>query len=791
MNPQPRSLPALTDEALAALATDHFGLRVRGVRRLPGEHALNLRLEVEGDPSEVLLRIESIGGGRTHLEAQSAALEHLARTDPGVRVPRLLAGPVPLGGRHPAPELVVRLLEFIPGTPLAELRGGWGAPGGRIAFAREVGAALGRLDRALASFDHPGVERPGFEWELRAGVEVVRDRLAAVADPGRRALLEEVVAAAAPLGPGLRTGVIHGDANDHNLLVREGAEGPRLAGLIDFGDLSRSWLVAEPAIAAAYLALDAPDPVGVVAGVVAGYQGAFLLNEAEVAAVLPLVRLRLAVSVAIAAARAPGAREANPYLAVSEAPAWRLLEALAGAGEEGRAAAARRIAAVADAHGPGAPSREGILAERRRRLGPGLSLSYREPLHIVGGWMQYLWEADGRRYLDAVNNVPHVGHQHPRVVEAVRRQAGLLNTNTRYLHGAIVELAERLAATLPEPLSVCWFVNSGSEANDLALRLARAHTGRRGVVALEGGYHGHTSALIEVSPYKFDGPGGAGAPRHVRVAPLPDPWRGRHRGHGPETGALYASEVERAARLLAEDGIPPAALICEPVLGCGGQIVPPEGFLAGAFRAIRAAGGVAIADEVQIGFGRLGTHFWGFEQQGAVPDIVTMGKPMGNGHPIAAVVTTPEIAASFDTGMEFFSTFGGNPVSCAAALAVLDVMQEEGLQAHALDTGAFLLARLGELAEGHAAIGEVRGSGLFLGIELVRDAGARGAGPDARTPAPDLASELVDRMRREGILLSTDGPDRNVIKIKPPLAFGRADAERLADGLERGLSGEG
>jgi 4-aminobutyrate aminotransferase-like enzyme/Ser/Thr protein kinase RdoA (MazF antagonist) len=407
-----------------------------------------------------------------------------------------------------------------------------------------------------------------------------------------------------------------------------------------------------------------------------------------------------------------------------------------------------------------------IRQKRRHHLAPMLSLSYREPLHIVRGQGQYLYDVTGRPYLDMVNNVAHVGHNHPRVVEALHRQALVLNTNTRYLHEAIVTYAERLLATLPEPLSVCFFVNSGSEANDLALRLARAHTGQRDLLVVDGAYHGHLTSLIEISPYKFNGPGGQGAPDHVHVTPMPDPYR-RRLG---SDGIVYAQEAVQIVEKMRQEGKNPAAFICESLLSCGGQIVLPDGYLRAVYDSIGAAGGVTIADEVQVGLGRVGSHFWGFETQGIVPDIVTMGKPMGNGHPLAAVITTPEIAASFNTGMEYFNTYGGNPVSCAVGTAVLDVIEEEGLQVHAGEIGRYLLEQLKPLKEQFPLIGDVRGRGLFLGIELVNDR-------ETLVPAAAEARAIVERMKEEGILLSTDGPLHNVIKIKPPLPFSRENAD--------------
>jgi 4-aminobutyrate aminotransferase-like enzyme/Ser/Thr protein kinase RdoA (MazF antagonist) len=428
---------------------------------------------------------------------------------------------------------------------------------------------------------------------------------------------------------------------------------------------------------------------------------------------------------------------------------------------------------------PGRPPEE-LAALRQRLLGPSLSLSYRVPLKIVRGDGRYLFDHEGRVFLDAVNNVPHVGHCHPRVVEAVRRQAAVLNTNTRYLHDLILEYAERLTALLPEPLQVCFFVNSGSEANDLALRMARTFTGRRDVIVIDGAYHGNLSSLIDISPYKFDGPGGAGRPHETRKVPMPDPYRGLYRDD-PWAGSRYAVHIGEVIAELAESGRKPAAFIAEPVLSCGGQIVPPPGFLEEAFRRVRSVKGVCIADEVQTGFGRCGTHFWAFETQDVRPDIVTLGKPIGNGHPLGAVITTREIADAFATGMEYFNTFGGNPVSCAAGLAVLDVIRDEKLQENALKTGGRLRDNLQRLQGKHDLIGDVRGLGLFLGLEFVLDR-------ETRTPAPLHAAYIVERMRGEGILLSTDGPDRNVIKIKPPLVFTAADADLLADRLDAILS---
>jgi len=426
-------------------------------------------------------------------------------------------------------------------------------------------------------------------------------------------------------------------------------------------------------------------------------------------------------------------------------------------------------------------SNEQTLAARRTLLGKNLSVSYQRPLKIVRGWRQYLYDDTGRAYLDVYNNVPLVGHSHPRVAQAAQEQIALLNTNTRYLHDNAVRYAERLTHLLPEPLRVCYFLNSGSEANELALRLARTHTGREDVVVLEHAYHGHTSTLIDISPYKFDGPGGRGKKPWVHVAPIPDGYRGAHRRDDPQAGQKYAEAVSDILQRAEAAGHAVAAFIAETLPSVAGQIVFPPRYLEETYRFARDAGGVCIADEVQVGFGRLGTHFWGFETQNVVPDIVVLGKPIGNAFPLAAVVTTPEIAASFDNGMEFFSTFGGNPVACAAGLAVLDVLENERLQQNALEVGSHLITELRRLQKQHAIIGDVRGSGLFLGLDLVLDR-------EMRTPAPNQASYVVNRLRERGILTGTDGPHHNVLKLRPPLIFSRSDADLFVSTLDEVLN---
>jgi len=418
-----------------------------------------------------------------------------------------------------------------------------------------------------------------------------------------------------------------------------------------------------------------------------------------------------------------------------------------------------------------------ILELRSKHLGPSLSVSYDEPLHIVHGKGQYLFDAKGNRYLDCVNNIQHVGHCHPKVIEAAQEQYKKLNTNTRYLDGTIVNYARNITSTLPDGLEVCFFANSGSEANDLALRMVRQLTGDKTTIVLDGAYHGNLLSLIEISPYKHNGPGGNGAPNYVYTLPMPDSFRGKYRG--VDCGEKYAQEVQAIINEIQNKGKKVSTFIAEALMGCGGQLVLPKGFLKKAFNLVRAAGGICIADEIQIGFGRVGSHFWGFETDGVVPDIVTMGKSMGNGHPLSAVVTTRKIADSFNNGMEYFNSFGGNAVSCAVGQAVMDVIKEEALQENALEVGGYLLNQFKNLQNQHDLIGEVRGRGLFIGIELVKD---------ELVPAKAEAHTIVNQMKNNGLLLSTDGPYHNVIKIKPPLLFNKKNADELVEKIDKRIS---
>lgn len=415
---------------------------------------------------------------------------------------------------------------------------------------------------------------------------------------------------------------------------------------------------------------------------------------------------------------------------------------------------------------------EPLLERRRRLLGPAYRLFYDDPVHLVRGEGVWLHDADGRRYLDMYNNVPHVGHCHPRVVQAVSEQISRLNTHTRYLHESVLDFAERLTATLPDELGTAMFSCTGSEANELALRIARACTGGTGVIVVDNAYHGNTSALAPIST-SYDS--GDDKPIDVETVPAPDTYRGEFRGE--DAGARFAEHIERAVESLNARGVQPAAFMIDTIVSSNGVLDVPDGYLRRAAEIVRDAGGLFIADEVQAGFGRTGKSFWGFEPHGFVPDIVTMGKPIGNGHPLAATVTRTDLIERFADRTKYFNTFGGNPVSAAAGSAVLDVIDDEGLQQNALDVGAYLIERIHGLSSRHEVIGDVRGSGLFIGVDLVSDR-------ESRTPATAEAGRAINALREHGVLTSTIGKHANILKLRPPMCLTTDDADYFLERLD-------
>ncbi len=419
-----------------------------------------------------------------------------------------------------------------------------------------------------------------------------------------------------------------------------------------------------------------------------------------------------------------------------------------------------------------------IMARRRRLLGPNVATFYDEPVHIVKGDGVWLWDADGRKYLDCYNNVPHVGHCNPRVVEAIARQSAVLNTHTRYLHEGILDYLERLTATFDASLSTALLTCTGSEANDVALRMAEAVTGQRGVIATDNTYHGNTTAVSQLAAGNTSGLGSAD---FVRFVPAPDSYRpqGDEDGGGgmAQTARFFADAVaERIAELKASEFGFSALILCPFFLNEGFPDLP-EGWLKPTADVVRKAGGLIIVDEVQPGFGRIGSHMWGHQRQGIVPDIITLGKPMANGYPMGGVVTAPDTMAAFRTAYRYFNTFGGNPVACAAAMAVLDELADRRLMAQAREVGGHARERLAALAQKYEVIGDTRGSGMIFGAELVLDRGSK-------APAGAFADRIANEMRRRGIMLNTLGRSGNTLKIRPPMIFTKENADLLFEVLD-------
>ena len=757
-------------EQIHLLLGDEYDLTGE-ILRLPGE---NRNFQIDTPNGErFILKIAGENLFDEILELEHRIVEHVHKTGIRLGLPRSVSNkagqPVTQYSSEDGQHLHARLLEVVPGTP-------WGQAGVADAHQlQDLGRALAALDLALANFNDPAAQR-SHSWDLTAASQH-RSKIALVDAPEKRRILEWMfhfyAASALPKLEKLPHSLIHSDANDENLLVQDG----RVVGLLDFSDSLYNPTICELAVALAYSMLDQPQPLDSAAEILSGYHAVRPLSIVELEVLFPLICGRLCTTVAIAAERRQLDPE-HPTWFVTEARAWTLLERLYPLDPVDVGLQLASATGLKPFEDYGMPV-EDLLEKRQHHIGPSLSIAYKEPLKIVRGAGQYLYDDRGRPFLDLVNNVCHVGHCHPKVVEAGQRQMARLNTNTRYLYDGLAEYAERLTSTLPDLLEVCFFVNSGSEANELALRLAEAHTGRKDILVIDGAYHGHTGRLIDISPYKFMGRGGKGeAEPWVHVVPMPDGYRGNHRGQDASVGEAYGDEV---GAVIAAAGAPIAGFLAESLLGCGGQIIPMDGYFERAFEHVRAAGGVCIIDEVQVGFARAGTHFWAFERQEVVPDIVVMGKPIGNGHPMAAVVTTREIAESFAAGMEFFSTFGGNPVSCAIGMAVLDVIEEEGLQAHALELGAYFKEGLLGLMQKYEIIGDVRGVGLFLGVELVRDR-------KTLEPAAEEANALVEGMKARGVLLSTDGPLHNVIKIKPPMVLTTTDVDRVVRSMGDELS---
>ncbi len=746
----------------------HYDISAGQISRLEGYGSENYRVETKVGRSFVLkfYRPNDVENLQQLLEAENQLLMTLtADNHNGYPIPqadsdgRLLSFSKQKNRYY-------RLLSFVEGRLLCEVDH-------TPELLGSFGIFLGEMNSRMLGFRHLATEAREFEWDLK-NLELNRKYIRLIENPSHRKIVEyfflQYSELVTPNLEQLRKCVIHGDANDWNVLTSEGL----VSGIIDFADIVYSPLINDLAIAVTYAIFDKADVIEPALSIISGYHSVLPLRELEVKLLYYLIAARASITVCHAAkSKADGLTE--DYIYISANPAVELLEKWIRINPSFFENEVSRALGFEPKLNNGTV--ESDLAKRHKTTSRALSLQFTKPIKMIGAAFQFMYDSTGKSYLDCYNNIPQVGHCHPRVVNAGQRAMAKLNTNTRYLSDVYNEYSENLLARFPDSLSKVFFVNSGSAASDLAIRLAAAHTGRAGIVVIEHGYHGNTRLGIDISHYKYNRKGGHGKNPSIVEAAVPDTYKGKF--YDENAGNQFGREL---IDQLCSSEIEVAAFIAEPIVGCGGQIPLPAGYLKRVYPFIREIGGVCISDEVQTGFGRLGRYFWGFEMHGVEPDIVVLGKPMGNGHPIAAVVTSDAIAESFETGMEFFSSFGGNPVSCAIGQAVLDVLSDEDLPKNAEDVGRHLKRLLKDLVEKYEVCGDARGEGLFLGLELVIDKGSK-------KPNTELASFLQNELKERGILVGTDGPFENVLKIKPPICFSVENAEELVSNIKQILEG--
>jgi 4-aminobutyrate aminotransferase-like enzyme/Ser/Thr protein kinase RdoA (MazF antagonist) len=762
--------PSLNAGEGERIARDLYGLAVSG-SRLPGERDCNFRLRT-ADAREFVLKIleDSTDPGST--DCLVSVLDHLAEQDPGLPVPRLFptqAGTAVGRFRRDGIDYTTCLVSFLPGRLMAQTRPD-------PSLLHHLGATLARADRALQGFFHPSLRRR-LAWDVRCLPELaeyggylesaeLRPQIAAVSGAFKSCL---------PRLRGLRSQAIHGDCHAANLLVD--AAGESICGMLDFGDMIHAPLIFEAAVAMSELLTEAMAPLPATAAVLKGYAQGHLLHAAEVELLYDIIAARHAVTLLVHAWRRQHDPTGARALEEAGAHAARSLQQLLSVDRQALTRSWHEAAGTA-APGPAVPSSAPLpwepaadLARRRRLMGAGAELFYEKPLHLVRGAGVWMYDPQGRAYLDVYNNVPHVGHAHPAVVAAIQAQTAILATHTRYLHGNILEYAERLTARMPPHLNACIFVNSGSEANDVAWRLAQMASGHRGGLVMEHAYHGITDAVAALTP-------SVGRPHDPRVVTLLPPPEHVQAGDtmGPEPLHAAAADTDAAIATLAQRGLAPAAFFIDTAITSSGIFDPPAAWATAVTARLRAAGALIVADEVQYGLGRCGSHFWGFERRGLHPDIVTLGKPVANGYPMGVVVANRALIEAFQAKYGFFSTFGGNAVAAAAALAVLDVLDREQLMANALTTGAYLRSQLAGVASRHESLGNVRGTGLLLGLEVL---GADTAA--AKRRAKRIINALASEHR---ILIGYEGPHATILKLRPPMPFGREHADRLAQAID-------
>lgn len=735
-----------------SILENHYNISPTKITKMAGYDNLNFRVSV--GEKKYVLKIYRLGESIEFLNATDEVLDLLSDQFP--KSIATVSGEKIIEIELEGEKCFAQLLTFLEGTFLGDLQTD-------EKLLNSFGSFLGKMNTSLLSHRSPHIEARNQNWDNQYAL-MNEELTPYIIDHSRRRLAEyffqqfkEVVL---PHQYKLRKSIIQADANEWNTLAQNG----KVTGLIDFGDIAYSWLINELAIAISYALFGKENLVEAACQIIKTYHQQLPLEEKELEVLYYLIAIRAVVSVCNSTHQAT-LKPDNEYITISQKPAWDFLEKWITVNPIFAENEFRKIC--------GFPNKtftnvNTLLENRNKVLSESLSVSYKTPIHFEKAALQYMYATDGNTYLDAYNNIKHVGHCHPKIVNAIQRQAAKMNTNTRYIYENLTDYSAQLLKHFPEKLNKIFFVNSGSAATDAALRMARTHTQKKGMLVMEEGYHGNTSAGIEVSHYKFGHEGGEGESENIFTLPFPTDLSNKKTIH-LQNESLNQNEwktnLQLAISNAQKNGL--AGFIAEPILGCAGQVPLPDGYLKMAYELVREAGGVCIADEVQIGFGRTG-KFWGWEHHEVIPDMVILGKPMGNGHPIGAVVTTSEIAKSFDNGMEFFSSFGGNPVSCAIGKSVLEVIEKEDLIKNATEVGNYFKSILLQMQKDFPIIYDIRGDGLFLGIEFRRP-------NEVESITPTIKEELKKRY----ILTSTDGPGERTLKVKPPMIFSKKNVDEF------------
>jgi len=731
------------------LLQDYFGLFPVKIKKLNGYD--NINYLVKSHKNSYILKTYSNIALLPFLDAETETLIYLYsnKSFNSPKPIKLLDGSYIKKIIYNKNEIIIRLLSYVEGTFIGDLNSS-------EQITNSLGVLLAKLNLKLQSWNNAVIKSRDSEWNLNS-YSICKEYIGQIKNSKDRNLAEyffqqyefEVV----PISRKLRKSIIHNDANEWNLLVQNDS----VNGIIDFGDVSYSDLINELAIAIVYNSYRESNYLLWAEKLIASYNLIIPLEEIELKVLYYKISLRLCVS-ACNSAKAKNINSKNKYITHSESKIWKMLREWIKISPYKAENRFRKVCGYKELKQVSISS---LITKRKNIFSPNILLSYSSPVYFKKAAFQYMYDEQGNTYLDAYNNIPHVGHCHPKTVMKGQNQISKLNTNTRYLYDSLYNYSEKLLAKFPKSLNKVFFVNSGSEASDLAIRIAKWYTEKNKVIVIEKGYHGNTQIGIEISDYKFNNPKGIGQQEHVIKIPVPN-----HKNiikSNTETINGFDDQLKANENQI-------ALFVSETILGCAGQIPLPKNFLKNVYSKIRNQGGLCIADEVQTGFGRTGNHFWAFEDQGVVPDIVILGKPMANGHPMGAVITSEKISDSFGEGVEFFSSFGGNPVSCEIASSVLDIIDEEKLQFNSKEVGDYYKKALNQLKQDSQFIGEIRGQGLFLGIEIVKH--------NAKAN-PVLAKEIKNSLRNKFILVGTDGELSNVIKTKPPLCFNKHNVDQV------------